>query len=144
MNRFAHSVDAPAGPVDVSLLLRQVCELAERFAAMRSVALEAAPAVEPLSVVSAPFLLQNVAWLCLEFAMQAARAGERLILQADKTAGGVRIRIQAVSGLSREAMERFLTPARLTPLLQGLGAGLALDEERQRIELVLPNELTDR
>jgi hypothetical protein len=108
---------------------------------MRSVTLEVTPAIEPLSVVSAPFLLQNVAWLCLEFALQRACAGERLVLQVDKTADGARIRIQALSGLSRPAMERFLPPERLAALLKGLGAELALDELQQVIHVTVPHDI---
>jgi len=141
MNRLAHSVDVPTAPVDLEAMLQQICELAERFAVMRNAGLDVAPSTEPLQVVSAPFLLQNVVWLCIDFAIQSIRPGDRLVLQAEKTGGGARVRIQAPSGLSHAAMDQFLPADRFRVLLEGLKATLAIDESRQVIAIELPHKI---
>lgn len=138
LNRFAHTIDVPRGAVDLEQMLRQVCELAERFAAMREVVLEVAPPPDPVCVTSAPFLLQNVLWLCLDVAMQSIAAGQHLRLEAEKTDAGARIRIGAPSGPAWPARGAELTGGRLTALLERLGADVLFDEQKRQIAIDLP------
>jgi len=141
LNRFAHTIDAPRGAVDLDQMLRQVCELAERFAAMREVVLEVASPQEPVCVTSAPFLLQNAVWICLDHALQSIDAGQRLCLQAEKTAGGARISIRAPAVPPRPETGNELTGDRLTALLQGLGADVIFDEQQGQIVIDLPRDI---
>lgn len=138
LNRFAHTIDVPRGAVDLEQMLRQACELAERFAAMREVVLEVAPPPDPVCVTSAPFLLQNVLWLCLDVAMQSIDAGQHLRLEAEKTDAGARIRIGAPSGPAWPARGAELTGGRLTALLERLGADILFDEQKRQIAIDLP------
>lgn len=138
LNRFAHTIDVPRGAVDLEQMLRQACELAERFAAMREMVLEVAPPPDPVCVTSAPFLLQNVLWLCLDVAMQSIDAGQQLRLEAEKTDAGARIRIGTPSGPAWPARGAELTGGRLTALLEKLGADILFDEQKRQIAIDLP------
>ncbi len=140
MNRFAHTAEAEPGPVDLGLLLCQVCELAERLAAMRGVALDVEPAGEPVCVLSSPFRLQNAVWLCLDAAMQSGGPGAHLQVGAAKTAAGASIRIRAPARLSRPSLERLLPADRLGALLDGLGAELVIEEGGRVLALALPQD----
>lgn len=144
LNRFAHTIDHAEDRVDLALLLRNVRDLTERLTAMRGVVVDVADPQEPVAVSTTPFLLQNVVWLCLDFAMQQAGSGKRLGLSATKTSTGACIRLQAVGGLSRVALDKFLPADRRAALLDALKADIAINELDQVLCIELPKEFSDR
>jgi signal transduction histidine kinase len=101
MNRFAHSVDDYQKTVDVNDILHLLAALSLRFASMRSVSLQVRPAAGPVEISTAPFLLLNALFDCLEVAMQAAGRGQCLTLNAEKTDTGVRIQFGPLKELDR-------------------------------------------
>jgi C4-dicarboxylate-specific signal transduction histidine kinase len=72
MNRLAHSVDESIKTIDLNDILELVVTLSHRFAAMRDVSVDPKLGESPMMVRTAPFLLMNLLWLCLDFAMDAA------------------------------------------------------------------------
>ena len=144
LNRFAHTIDKPEDWVDLESLLRDVRDLTERLTAMRGVVVDVADAQEPVAVLTTPFLLQNVVWLCLDFAVQHAGTGERLGLSAVRTGTGACIRLQAVSGLSRTALDGFMPADRRAALLEALKADISIDELDQVLCIELPKDFSDR
>ncbi len=98
LNRFAHSIDHPAARIDLGELLELLAGLAGRFAAARGVKLEAARPGTPVHVTTAPFLLLNLLWLCLEQAIAAAGAGSPVRMALEPGADGCRIRFSGLSG----------------------------------------------
>lgn len=138
MNRFAHTVDADSQAVDLERLLRELCDLTERFADMRRVTLEVVAPAEPVSVDSSPFLLQNALWRCLDGVMQQVEQGERLCLEAEKTVAGACIRIRAPAPLSQNSIGGEAADDCLPALLEGLGADVALEEDCRALCIMLP------
>jgi hypothetical protein len=104
---------------------------------MRGVRLELEPPSIPVPVVTNPFFLQNLLWLCLDFAMGSAGAGKTVSLRAEKTGGGVTIRFFRLQDLSKGEAGSF--PAeRETALLQALNAGVVIHKEAGEMCLTLP------
>ena len=101
MNRFAHSVDDSLKSVDVNDMLHLLASLALRFASMRGVSLQVRPSAGPVEITTAPFLLLNALFECLEVAMQAADRGQCLTLNAEKTDTGARIQFSPLKELDR-------------------------------------------
>jgi C4-dicarboxylate-specific signal transduction histidine kinase len=60
LNRFAHSMDKPLTSLDLNELVQEITTLAQRFASLLGVELEAQPAPEPLQITSDPFRIQYV------------------------------------------------------------------------------------
>jgi hypothetical protein len=107
MNRFAHSVDATSGQLDLFEVLELLTALARRLAAMRGVSLRIARAEAAATVTSAPFLLLNLLWLCLEHAMSAAGPDRTVELTAEKSGRGACIRFRNLAGLKDALADDF-------------------------------------
>lgn len=60
LNRFAHSTDKPVTSLDLNELVQEITTLAQRFARLLGVGLEAQPAPEPLQIAGDPFRIQYV------------------------------------------------------------------------------------
>lgn len=137
MNRFAHSVDEPLRQIDLDDALALVCALSNRFASMRGVVLELESSSAPVSVVTNPFFLQNLLWLCLDFAMGCAGAGKTVSFKADKTGGEATIRISKLQEISKAETGAF-PGERERALLNALNADLEIHKEAGELRLVLP------
>ena len=70
LSRFAHSSDDFTGEIDLNELLGFVMSLSNRFATMVDVSFEHMEADRPVLLNTTPFILQNLLWLCLNFAME--------------------------------------------------------------------------
>ena len=125
MNRFAHSADETIEIVDLRDLLALVVVAADRLASMRSVKLEPKPQQTPVEIRTSPFLLMNLIWLCLDFAMNAAGDEKTVELTVQKTEAGAQIRIQGLSGLAQTPLGTFPTE-REKSLLDRLGSELVV------------------
>lgn len=136
MNRFAHSVDDPLRQIDLDDTLALMCALSNRFASMRGVSLELETSSMPVALVTNPFFLQNLLWLCVDFAMGCAGAGKTVSLQAEKTEGGATIRFFKLQDLSRVGAGPF-PGERESALLQALNAGLVIHKEAGEMRLTL-------
>ncbi len=125
MNQFAHSVDAFAAPVDLFLATELVSNLAGRLADMRKVTLRVNRPPSPVVVDGNPFLIENLIWLGLEFAITGTSEGLTLTLAPEKTGSAVSLRISGINGLDEDSTTRL--PAGCNDLLDASGAYLATD-----------------
>lgn len=137
MNRFAHSADEASRDVDLSELLDLLAALALRFAAARGVRVQVKRPPAAVRVTTAPFLLLNLMWLCLEGAMAAAGPGRTVELTAENAADGACLRLCRIEGL-KEAPAAFLSAEPKGALCLALGAQLSLDPEKNEMALRLP------
>jgi C4-dicarboxylate-specific signal transduction histidine kinase len=137
MNRFAHSVDEPLRHADLNDTLALVCALSGRFASMRGVTLELEPPLTQISVVTNPFILQNLIWLCLDFAMSSTGAGKKVVLKAEKVETGAKILFSELQELGRQEPGSF-PGERETALLQALRARLEIQRESGQLYLLIP------
>jgi C4-dicarboxylate-specific signal transduction histidine kinase len=137
MNRFAHSVDDPLRQIDLDDTLALTCALSNRFASMRGVRLELVPPSTPVPVVTNPFFLQNLLWLCLDFAMGCAGAGKTVSLKTERTGGKAAITLSKLQDMA--SVETASFPGdRERALLQALNADLVIDKNTGEMALTLP------
>jgi hypothetical protein len=137
MNRFAHSVDEPSSQTDLSDTLALVCTLSGRFASMRGVRLELEPPATRIPIQTNPFFLENLIWLCLDFAMGCAGAGKTVLLRAEKIEGGAKIGFLKLQDLAKTQTDSF-PGERETALLQALKAEMAIHNEMGELVLTFP------
>jgi C4-dicarboxylate-specific signal transduction histidine kinase len=134
MNRFAHSVDDPLRQADLNDTLGLMATLSGRFASMRGVTLELEPPSTQVAIITNPFFLQNVIWLCLDFAMGCSGSGKTVALKAERIEKGARIRFSKLQGLSTGETESF-PEERVKALLQALNADLVMDREQGELHI---------
>jgi signal transduction histidine kinase len=136
MNRFAHSVDVPIKSVELSEFLEFVVVLSSRLASLRGVTLEPVAPQSTVEITTNPFILENLLWLCLDFAMN--RTGEQKVLKltAEKAGSGARLRIMQVRGLTKEESDAFPTEQQKA-LLEALKAEIAAHAESGEIIITL-------
>ncbi len=107
MNRLAHSVDESIKTIDLNDILELVVTLSHRFAAMRDVSVDPKLGESPMMVRTAPFLLMNLLWLCLDFAMDAAGEDKIVELVTQKTEAGVQVFFKHLGGLAGAPLKPF-------------------------------------
>jgi hypothetical protein len=137
MNRLAHSVDEPLRQADLNDSLALMCTLSGRFASMRGVTLEQKPTSTQVPIITNPFFLQNLIWLCLDFAMGCAGAGKTVFVKAEKTDGGAKIGFSKLQDLANCETGSF-PGERETALLQALKADLVIHKELGEMHLAFP------
>jgi C4-dicarboxylate-specific signal transduction histidine kinase len=139
MNRFAHSVDEPLRQIELHDTLALLCALSSRFASTRGVVLELPPSSTQVSVVTNPFFLQNLLWLCLDFAMGCAGAGKTVSLRAEKAGRQATIRFSKLQEISKAETGAF-PGDRERALLHALNADLVIPKEAGELRLTLPTQ----
>lgn len=140
MNKFAHSVDESVKNVDIGDIVALVVALTSRVASMRDVSVEPKPAESPITITTNPFFLENLIWLCLDFAMDAAGEGNTIDIITEKTENGAQVRIMRVEDLAKAPLDGF--PAeRETALLDALKADLVADVEAGELVITLPRDI---
>jgi hypothetical protein len=135
MSVFAHSVDAFDGRINLYELTALVANLAGRLAAMHKLTIEVKQPVTPTVFSGNPFLLQNLIWLCLEFAFTATAAGGTLRLNPAGDDAGTTLRIGGMEDLDDNFVSRM--PAGSEDLLAALGAKLSADCQTKELVLYL-------
>ncbi|UCG06321.1 MAG: hypothetical protein JSV83_20810 [Desulfobacterales bacterium] len=136
LNRFAHSADKSLKSVDLNDTLELVVNLSQRFASMRSVTLEPKLQRDPVMIKTFPFVLMNLIWLCLDFAMDASGDRKIVELTPQKTEKGAQIRLARMDSLTQSLMDAFpAEPAR--GLLDLLNAELVVSVEKKEIVVKL-------
>ncbi len=136
MNRFAHSVDDFEKSVDLQELLAVVVRLAQRFADMRRVNLDLRPAAAPVALATRPFLLENLLWCCLDFAMDRAGSGGTVAIRMEKTDDGAQVVFEWM-GAPGDAEARPFPSQEERLLAEALAARTELDVEGGRLRLIL-------
>jgi signal transduction histidine kinase len=125
MNRFAHSVDQFTAPVNLAELSELVASLAGRLAAMRKLTIEILPPGTPTVVDTNPFLLENMVWLCLQFAIATTGSGGTIRLIPEKGEAGTILKISGLDGLNSDFTVQM--PEGHVEILAALGAKLTAD-----------------
>jgi hypothetical protein len=96
MNKFTHSADSLIRPTELNDLLRLSIFLAKHFADLHRISLKLHAADTPVKIITSPFFLMNLIWLCLETLICAAdNPGTISIKLGTKDTGGGLIRIQS-------------------------------------------------
>jgi len=140
MNRFAHSADASLQTIDLNDVLGLLVALSNRIAAMRGIALNPKLDESPVTIRTSPFLLMNLLWLCLDFAMDAAGEDKVVELVTQKADAGIQIRFKRIGCLAEAALQLF--PAeREKRLLDLLKAELEVSTENREILVKLSEEV---
>ena len=109
MNRFAHSADVSLQITDLKDLMGLLLALSNRFAAMRGITLNPKLDPSPVTLRTSPFLLMNLLWLCLDFAMAATGEDKIVDLITQKTDAAIQIRFKRIGGLAEAASWQFPT-----------------------------------
>jgi signal transduction histidine kinase len=135
LSTFAHSVDQFSAQVDLYELVRLVANLAGRPAAMRKITLETVQPAEPVHLAGNPFLLENLVWLYLEYAIAATSADRTLTLTPEKTDSGICLHIAALDGLPQAFAEEL--PSGCKEILDAMGAKLVPDTANNKLTLRL-------
>ncbi len=135
MNRFAHSVDQFEAQVDLGELAGLVAQLAGRKAAMAKILIETTSPDAPVVLATNPFLLENLLWLCLEFAIANSASGTKVHLTPEKTGGAAVLHIDGIDGLA-EAYPAAM-PAGHAEILAALGATLTPDMAVRRLTITI-------
>ena len=84
LNKFAHSTDQSVAEVDLVEMIEQVVFLAQRFARLSEVKLEAKPHKSPLTIFTAPVRLQMAVFLSVELLFNLLPSGGEIALSASK------------------------------------------------------------
>jgi len=127
MNKFAHSVDEFSKRVDLGEVLELVCALSARPASMRGVTVTLEPPADKIPITTLPFLLENLLWLCLDFAFDAAKDDKAVTVRAEATKGSARVTFSGIKPSTGERAERF-PGEREKVFLSALDAEIVPDE----------------
>ncbi len=140
MNKFAHSVDSESLTVDLSEVVGLLVELCLRYASMRGVRVEIERPPGPVMITTFPFVLLNLLWCCLDYAMTAAGSGKTIELAVDKTTEGGRLRLRKLEGIN--ATGSFPTEAE-NVLGKALNAQIRVDPGSREIVVSLPGKVQE-
>ena len=140
MNRLAHSVDESINTIDLNDILELLVTLSTRFASMRGVGVQSKLNEGPVTLITSPFFLMNLLWLCLDFAMDAANEDKIVELVTQKTEAGVQVFFKGIGGLEGAPLKPF--PAeREKGLCDLLGAELEVSTESQEIVIRIAEDI---
>jgi C4-dicarboxylate-specific signal transduction histidine kinase len=140
MNKFAHSVDESLMSVDLAELSELLAALSGRLAYTRGVKLEPASVGSSATIMTNPFLLENLVWLCLDFAIDRAGGGKTVGLIAEKTEAGGRIRFTQLEALGEPPTDKF--PGEVEKaLLATLKAKITKDVEGGELVLTISKHI---
>jgi signal transduction histidine kinase len=137
MNKFAHSTDQLIKTESVNDILNVVTKLAIRFANMREITLEKIPSDEPIKIKTNPFLLENLIWLCLDFAMDAVGPERTVRLLAKKIDNSAQITFSQLDCMPVMPIETF-PDKRMEALLSALQGDITVDTRAWTITISLP------
>ncbi len=143
INRFSHSIEKPNETIDLGETVAFVAELTERLAAIRSITVKTVPMASECHITTSPFFLENLIWLCLDFAMGCAGEENTVEISTEKTENGGQIRFARLGNLDPEGAKMFASRAEMS-LLTALNAEVATDPEAGELVILLPKTLTEK
>lgn len=91
MNRFAHSADSFQCAADMCELLSLSAALSKRTAVNKGVRIELQLPETSFSIETAPFLIMNLIWLCLETMMPFADMENPVVIGCEKVDAGATV-----------------------------------------------------
>jgi C4-dicarboxylate-specific signal transduction histidine kinase len=137
MNKFAHSIDQMTKMENVNDVLDIVTKLATRLANMREITLEKIPSDEPINIKTNPFLLENLIWLCLNFAMDSVGPRKKVRLLATKIDNSAQVTFSQLDCMPVMPIETF-PDKRMKALLSALHGDITVDNQGGAITISLP------
>jgi signal transduction histidine kinase len=140
LNRFAHSADEARGDVNVGETVLFVCALSRRLASMRGIELQPESGPKLPAITTNPFLLENLLWLCLDFAMEAVGEESSLTILSEKADQGARVRFTGLKSLG-SLLDRDFPGTSEKALLEALNAEIHVNPAGQEVALSLPENL---
>jgi len=143
MNKFAHSIDDPVKTIDLVQMVTLVVDLSSRFAAMGSVVLAYQPPPKPMMILTSPFFLENLLWLCLDFAMNAAGPAKTVNLLIDSAERGARVRFTPLDRIP-DTTGREFPEEPMRSLLAALQAEINIDEGNHELSLSIGSGAVDQ
>ena len=144
LNRFAHTVDNAIADYDLKEVLDQLAALAQRFAFLKGVNLEASLEKESLKIRGNPFGLQQAVFICIRLVIDASNKNETISVTFEKEEQGARILITGRSLNGAEEKESKLSF--LTILMKELCGAIeiiSLDNEQQSLALHIPMSIVE-
>jgi len=140
MNRLSHSIDEPVKQVDACEILELTVSLSNRFASMRSVAIDLLLPDSPVTMTTSPFFLNNLLWFCLDYAMDVAGAEKVVKINCQKDTSGISVHFTELHNLV-EMPEKPLFSEQGKAVLNFLNAELKIDEKKHSVAIILPSRL---
>jgi len=140
INRFAQSMDEIKQRIDIRDLLALVVCLSERIVSTRGITLTVETGVKPIKVTTNQFVLQNMVWLCLDFAMHVAGEAKTVSVVAEEQENGALLRFAGLKKLLVIPAGSFPTEKEKA-FLKLLHAEIRTDVEREEFLLILPDEI---
>ncbi len=140
INRFSHSVDKPEERIDLGETVAFVTKLSEKLAAIRGITVKTVPLTCELNITTSPFFLENLVWICLDFAMSCAGEGKTVELVTEKSGEGGCIRFARLENLDQENAERFASREEMV-LLNAIDANIAADPDAGELIIFLPKSV---
>jgi C4-dicarboxylate-specific signal transduction histidine kinase len=147
LNRFAHSTDVQTASVDLNTAVSQIASLAQRFARLKKVELEAEPSRATMTVQVRPVLLLMTLFSCIQCCLNALSPGSRIRIVSEASDAGFEISF-VCKGKDSSPEELFsaITAggvwSELEQTAAALGGTVHLDAHGLRIRLQLPESLS--
>lgn len=141
LNAFAHSIDKSGTKIDLNETLELVVALSERFVAMRRINLVQTFHTSPIMITIRPFFLQNLVWLCLDFAMNVVGDEKRLVLVTEETKDSARIIFTNLKALTSGSPMDTFPAEQEKALLSLLNAQLAIDLEAGKLIITFARDI---
>ena len=138
MNRFAHSIDDDFLKINGAEYLEFVVKLSERFAGMKGIDLKVEPPVKRIELVTFPFFLENILFLCIERALNNPDEEKTILMSVEKAGDRVRF---TFSGLSRTENIEGDALWESEKMLERLDAGIIGGSEPGTFMLDMPDRL---
>jgi signal transduction histidine kinase len=139
MNTFAHSADSESASIDLWELLGLLVELSLRYASMRGVSIVIDRPSDSIMVTTSPFILLNLLWFCLDYAMTAAGPGKTVELTAEKTVDGAWLRFRKLAGMATAVGSFPAEPE--SALMRVLNAQIRLDPDSREVAVSLHSKV---
>ena len=104
LNRFSHSVDSSRRSIEIPQMLDFMLSLVERTASMRKIQIARGnDQGVARTVITDPFVFQNMLWKCFEYAMDRADETRELMISACFNEDDIEIAISGLSGNSKHS-----------------------------------------
>jgi len=142
INRFSHSVDKSVKRIDLGETLAFMAELSARIAERRGVTLKPELPATQVKITTSPFFLENLVWLCLDFAMNVTGVGKTVRLAVKQTENGALVKFTRLEAFA-ELQDDTFPAEQENALLGSLGAKLTADPDGGEIIITLPESIAE-
>jgi signal transduction histidine kinase len=140
MNTFAHSADETCKTVEIGQAFDFVAALSARLVSNRGINLEILPEAGPVTIITNPFFLNNMIWLCIDFAMDWTGDGKTIAVSYRTNLGGAEIKLSKLAGLGNMPVDGFPNKREET-ILEALDGEITICREAGELSLVLPGTI---